>query len=554
MTPPPQNAKATVTSAVAKRYPTMHCVVALSVLGFVSLMPQTSQAFNPTGWAWPNGEFEFYVNENSFTQLDNVSGLSLPANEYGWWVAYAASRWVEDTNADIEISRLGTTNASCAKVANGTNVIGVWNGCAASGCNLWAVAITSQVTGDATDSDICVYEGAATWQVQGDLAAGHKDLIGVLVHEIGHSLGLDHTAGTVMDSPTHNNGNTNSRHPYGDDIAGLESIYGSRTSNPTIRTYTPSTLSVGSPYSLPIGSDMPVSAALGRNASGSWRIFVATVGSGGAAVNLAHTVYPLAATPTWTTAGFGNDTDHPVAVAATDSGASYTVLASVESFDTLLNCNGLDLFYSQNAFAGGSSYITSVTSICTNQGVALAYDPTSDRFVMAYLGLAADGSGDEADTNRVYLRSGTHSAFPAATELDTGRYSLGRPSIACSPSDDCVVSFADNADNTPNLINISFSVNPTTGAITLGSAFTDTNFASETIVSRSSGAFPFSWFLRWTSSSTARAANDTQTYVATDTTPPVNVSSWTYLAGFTRRGIAVASNPGRANQYLVEVD
>jgi Matrixin/Putative peptidoglycan binding domain len=79
------------------------------------------------------------------------------------------------------------------------------------------------------------FDEAETWDATLPIPAGRYDLVTVAAHELGHSLGLNHSsvAGAIM-QPTFGSG-TSHRFLHQDDIRGIQSIYGTRPEGVSIR-------------------------------------------------------------------------------------------------------------------------------------------------------------------------------------------------------------------------------------------------------------------------------------------------------------------------------
>ena len=296
---------------------------ALMCIAAAAICPKAVLAFfpeGPPGYKWPGGVYNYRINVTSFQQY--LGSLSLTAAEVAYWIPYAMSAWRERTGIDgsLTLNYVGTSTASNNTCTNhdGTNQVYVVNGCRGGltpPCT--TVAETKRwpwppVGSPITEADTCVYGGAAGptafsclggWRVRIDnFPNDQKDLIGLLVHEFGHTLGLGHYNGSVMQTGAYECGNILSRYPYGDDIDGMRSLYGYGLGGIPAAFWREKFAS--SPWSgevavTPADGVWPVLAAVGRSGSGS-KVVVTELSDTGNVIAFNRATYPLLASSTWT--------------------------------------------------------------------------------------------------------------------------------------------------------------------------------------------------------------------------------------------------------------
>ena len=265
----------------------------------------SSSGFTTTGWA--SGTLAFKSNVSSLNSALSNNGLSLSSTQYEWWVNYAISNWRERTGANMTVTYNGTSSKACGVSGDSENTVAGQATCLEPGCTTWAQTVWSFSTtspNPMVEADICVYGNSATWRVRLDQLSGtsNKDFVGVLVHEFGHALGLNHTSQSVMDSPTFNTGNALARYPYADDVAciiGSGGTYGSRSlSLKFIQRVDNSSWSSSSTTIPTLTTDMHPSGAIARYGTNGSKFLYARHGTN-RQVYYARTPYPPYSGSTW---------------------------------------------------------------------------------------------------------------------------------------------------------------------------------------------------------------------------------------------------------------
>lgn len=198
-------------------------VVSLSLGVMIQLGAQQQDAranftLLPSSWPASQVPVNYFVNTN-FPATVGTSAQQLQA------IQDSASNWTTQTNADFSFNYVGSTS-STAVVNNGQNIV-FWTPQAGNGT--LAVTFTTSTGSTTLDTDI-VFFGDVTWRSFDPVPGNAFDVEGVCTHEFGHALGLDHSTRNPNDTMNAGTGpGANSvirRTLEADDIAGVESIYG----------------------------------------------------------------------------------------------------------------------------------------------------------------------------------------------------------------------------------------------------------------------------------------------------------------------------------------
>ncbi len=222
-------------------------VAALGIAGAL-ILPSRTEAFSTIGGSLGLTQRDFRV-FNNFTDV-NANDNVIPDANFPGYVGVAMAVW----KANLEwASRLhgngnGDQHQPGGLGSGGANFDPSWQGYAASigGTNDNIVSELAGSSGgtlafcETPISDgwrIRVYAGAAAWNDGPTTPNSQYDIQGVVCHELGHALGLGHSAvgGTTMFASVANPAVT-SRSIAADDIAGLQSIYGVASASKPIIT------------------------------------------------------------------------------------------------------------------------------------------------------------------------------------------------------------------------------------------------------------------------------------------------------------------------------
>ena len=521
------------------------------------------------GEHWTAGTYAYRVNLQSF--VDNVNGnhLSLTKTDYSWWINAAAAVWHTRTGANVHFNYLGTTSSMCGpsgQANDGVNVIAAapagdcWeNDLGIADCGKFGYAyVYDDNIDDIEEADVCIFTPSAVeFDREGDLDSDSVDLAGLLTHEFGHTIGLAHTqpgVTSVMMSSLPR-GNIALRFPYGDDIAGARDLYGTWSQSERWRHFNFTTGAIGSANNHGGSINLAPAAAVGRNAVSSWNVVRAATAVDGDRVWFNNAAYPLGSTSTWSDRFWSIDTWHSPALASWDSDAGTNpfrmVVAFPAAFEHANDCNGVTFGISDNMWSN-ITYSTD-TSICTNSPVALGFDTRSNRYIVAWLGMANPWSSSVGTENaRLFMRSSTDGiSFPAATEFDTALYAGSAPSIACD-SLECVLTYVDVRTDYPRARNVEFTVSASDGKISLGTGVTSSSFAGATLAAANSGG-RLGVFRLWTGSYSYVARGRYGVARDVSSTAPVPYASGA-IAFYSDVLPDVAHNVDRAHGYIFYAD
>jgi len=183
---------------------------------------------------WPAGPVRYFVNDR------DVSGVT--AEEFRSAVARAAATWqaVPDTTLTFEFQ--GVTTASPGAL-DGRNTLGFLDRPDLDRVLGSTSLLLDAATGQISEADI-FFNTSFPWSTAANGEAGRVDVESVVLHELGHFVGLGHSAigetertptggrrvlgsGAVMFPIALTPGSTSDRSLQADDVAGLSDLYNS---------------------------------------------------------------------------------------------------------------------------------------------------------------------------------------------------------------------------------------------------------------------------------------------------------------------------------------
>jgi hypothetical protein len=205
-------------------------LVAAALALLTPSVPETFAFTTIPGVRWPGGEATFRVNPN-FPDA-GVAGTSEQQIEF---IRCAAAAWRDQSRASFRFTYQGTTTRSGFNLNDGVNAVSWVN---AEDPEALAATVIGRNGAGQLSFDIVFFARTGgrtnTWSGPGEPGSGRLDITGVAAHELGHGLGLDHEedvpAATMF--PAVMNRGLTLRTLHDDDRAGVESLYGARTSQP----------------------------------------------------------------------------------------------------------------------------------------------------------------------------------------------------------------------------------------------------------------------------------------------------------------------------------
>lgn len=424
---------------------------------------------------WSGGTFEYSVNVQTF--VDRINGHSLTSTEARFWNQYAVSEWVSRSGIPIAADYLGDTTDDCGDHGGATreNTVEVEWGCApgeSSPCTTLATTTSTWSGGTLLEADMCVWGGSANWELQlANIATTEVDLVGLLVHEYGHMLGLGDVNGVpagTMDGG-YLGGGLN-RYLFGDDIEGLRDAYDSITIQGLASYWREfddywdtwsSSRSMGGSQSF-----QPRRADIGSDSSGNDYVVAAAADHDGDYVHFKRAAYPLGTSATWTNYAFAYDSWVTPAITSNHDPTSGTFVAAwPEPTDTEASCGAMRFLKTTGAFASGNTTATE-SDFCTLVAPAIEWVDGTGRDYYLLVWLDFDFSTEENTGEILYATSSSGTSWSSATR--TGIYALDTPGVACEESGDCQLTYVRASLDQSQLVNRAITMS-TGGAMTLGS-------------------------------------------------------------------------------------
>ena len=218
-------------------------VGALAAAFAATLLPRT-EAYSKTGYKWPTMSVPFYVNP---TNQDVSSSAAIAALQAGMaaWNTQAGTPFRYYYAGQVSTTATGYDNRNIIVFRNTTN-----------GGTI-ATSYWWHSDGNLLDSDIVFWDGGRTFFTGSSGCSGGTYpgayIEDVATHELGHSLGLNHSSVTDATMyPSYSQCSQGMRTLSADDISGAKSLYGTGStadSAPTVTIRTPANGSTVAPGS-----------------------------------------------------------------------------------------------------------------------------------------------------------------------------------------------------------------------------------------------------------------------------------------------------------------
>lgn len=182
------------------------------------------------GPALPSGKYSYKVDSASFkAHIDAFA--SMDESDVQWWIKSASSTWMRYVNTSFLFDYGGPVTGSVCGEKNDNKSRIVAKDSLIDGD--FVIARTyryfSETTGLTGEADICVtsFNGfpLSFFVDPEDAGSTNYDIIGILAHELGHVLGLDHSSGVANIMSPDFDPTRAMRLPSSDDLQGLSALY-----------------------------------------------------------------------------------------------------------------------------------------------------------------------------------------------------------------------------------------------------------------------------------------------------------------------------------------
>lgn len=399
--------------------------------------------------AWNVGSIHYRINLDSFAGL--VTDTPVSADQWIWWINYAASNWRDRTGATLPLVYDGGTGAGW--LDDGTSAVMATGSCSSSalGCDILAETdlVWPWYSNDLVEMDMRFYQSpGTTWSVRTLGSSSSTDFPAAAVHEFGHVHNLNHTpGGGVMNI---SQAATTARIPLDDEYNGALALY-PNSEYPTVYWRKLGAMGWGAETTSPGAgwTRMNPTAAVGAGA-GVGESWVVTGNWGtNKQVYFSRATLPLSSSTNWTTrtAGSSRLSLRPPAIAARKAGSPFWMAAWPMKWNLRTDpCPGASVLISGDGFLSGS--FVDRPQVCTVHQVGLTFDPGSGRFVMIWVNRDLENSYN----NDLVMASTSLDGVSWTSPKSLGFRAIDTPSIACSAAGQCLLAYGKSDQNDPVIV------------------------------------------------------------------------------------------------------
>ncbi len=446
----------------------------IAALAAVVLYPAAASGFNKPG-RWTANTSPVYPIVRAFG-CPNHFATNFPGfdwNRFAYQVRTAANTWFTEGTADLRLRYAGDLAASDPRCAAGSGSSGAGEilitaerNHGGGACHLATTFASFNGAGEVTTAKVIMHRGTVcgtgvyrdwSWDPGVDYpAASEFDFQSVVLHELGHAIGFDHSSdGNAVMFPSASPGESSKRNLGLDDIAGMQqagSAYG------TIQTTSRHRFAGASPAPtgwFDEGESIP-GAILGAPAvahspllDSSSFYAVALTRATDRAVLFGRTNGMTNAPAGFTQIAAGVTSSRPPAIASSTAFGN-DVVAWADVSDTIT--------VRRNTGSWSAPVSTGRT---TRVAPSLAYLPGRNLFVLAWA---------EAPSGRLHTMLSSDNGLTWSADQTWSVRTFHSFGVTCRVTDECVIAYADGESPFSRLGFLTLGFRPATGTMALGSS------------------------------------------------------------------------------------